>query len=68
MHLSRIAHVETHGTRKLYLNSLQALLMALHPSEVPEQKALYLEKYRILLQVKSTYLHVKNYCLSFKSF
>ncbi|CAF0965331.1 unnamed protein product [Adineta ricciae] len=50
MHLSRIAHVETHGTRKLYLNSLQALLMALHPSEVPEQKALYLEKYRILLQ------------------
>jgi hypothetical protein len=53
MHLKRIEHVEKHGTRKFYLNSLQALLMALHPSENAEQKPLYLEKYRILIQVKS---------------
>ncbi|CAF4429956.1 unnamed protein product, partial [Adineta steineri] len=50
MHLSRVQHVEIHETRKLYLNSLQSLLMALHPSEKPEQKSLYLEKYRILIQ------------------
>ncbi len=52
MHLKRIEHVEKNGTRKLYLNSLQALLMALNPSKNPEQKPLYLEKYRILIQVK----------------
>jgi hypothetical protein len=54
MHLKRVEHVENHGTRKLYLSSLQSLLMALHPSENPEQKPLYLEKYRILIQVKQT--------------
>jgi hypothetical protein len=52
MHLNRSEHVEKHGTRKHYLNSLQSLLMALHPSENSEQKQLYLEKYRILIQVK----------------
>lgn len=52
LHLQRIAHLEKHGTKKLKLNSLQALLMALHPREHPEQKALYLEKYRILIQVE----------------
>jgi hypothetical protein len=51
MHLQRIEHIEKHGTRKLYLNSLQSILMALHPSVNPDQKALYLEKYRILIQV-----------------
>jgi hypothetical protein len=51
LHLQRIEHVEKYGTRKLYLNSLQSLLMALHPSDYPEQKCLYLEKYRILIQV-----------------
>ena len=51
LHLKRIEHVEKYGTRKLYLNSLQALLMALHPSKNSEQKTLYLEKYRILIQV-----------------
>jgi hypothetical protein len=53
MHLKRIDHMDKYGTRKLYLNSLQALLMALHPTENAEQKPLYLEKYRILIQVKS---------------
>lgn len=52
IHLKRIEHVEKHGTRKLYLNSLQALLGALNLSENPDQKQLYLEKYRILIQVK----------------
>ncbi len=52
MHLKRISHVDKNGTRKLYLNSLQALLMALRPAENAEQKPLYLEKYRILIQVK----------------
>ncbi|CAF5043634.1 unnamed protein product, partial [Rotaria sp. Silwood1] len=52
MHLKRIEHIEKHGTRKHYLNSLQSLLMALHPSENSEQKSLYLEKYRILIQTK----------------
>jgi len=52
MHLNRIEHTEKHTTRKIYLNSLQALLMALHPSKNPEQKSLYLEKYRILIQVE----------------
>ena len=56
IHLQRIEHVEKFGTRKLYLNSLQSLLMALHPSENPEQKPLYLEKYRILIQVKERIL------------
>ena len=51
MHVQRIEHVEKHGTRKLYLSSLQSLLMALHPSESNEHKTLYLEKYRILIQV-----------------
>ncbi|CAF1216027.1 unnamed protein product [Rotaria magnacalcarata] len=50
MHLKRIEHVEKHGTRKLYLSSLQSLLAALHPTENPEQKPIYLEKYRILIQ------------------
>jgi len=52
MHLKRSEHIEKHGTRKLYLNSLQSLLLALHPTENPEQKPLYLDKYRILIQVK----------------
>jgi hypothetical protein len=52
LHLKRIEHLEKHGTRKLYLNSLQTLLTALHPAEINEQKPLYLEKYRILIQVK----------------
>ena len=52
MHLERIEHVEKYGARKLYLNSLQSLLMALHPSENPQQKPLYLEKYRVLIRVK----------------
>ena len=52
IHLKRTEHVEKYGTRKLYLNSLQALLMALHPRENTEQTTLYLEKYRILIQVR----------------
>lgn len=60
MHLKRIEHVEKHGTKKLYLSSLQALLMALHPSENNEQKILYLEKYRILIQVRSKVFLFKN--------
>jgi len=52
MHLQRIEHIEKYGTRKIYLNGIQSLLMALHPSKNAEQKPLYLEKYRILIQVK----------------
>lgn len=55
IHLKRIEHVEKYGTRKTYLNSLQALLMALHPAENTEQKTLYLEKYRILIQVRDVH-------------
>lgn len=51
LHSKRIDHVEKYGTRKVYLSSLQALLMALHPAGNPEQKTMYLEKYRILIQV-----------------
>ncbi|CAF1502770.1 unnamed protein product, partial [Didymodactylos carnosus] len=50
MHLKRIQHIEQYGIRKQYISSLNSLLLALNPTENEEQKPLYLEKYRILIQ------------------
>ena len=51
MHLKRLEQMEKHSTRKAFLNSVQSLIMSLNPAEHPEQRSLYLEKYRILIQV-----------------
>lgn len=51
MHLKRIEHLQKSGTRKSYLNSIQSLILSLNIVEQPQYKTLYLEKYRVLIQV-----------------